>query len=112
MNGAPSSHNLKAVLMAGGEGSRLRPLTSRRPKPLAPVAGKPVITYDGIHGMGTVQKTSVELVKGRQPDAPKSASGCRVAHDSAQMAVVMSHLPWYVRWEVPVARAVVKRSPD
>jgi hypothetical protein len=31
------------------------------------VAGKPVITYDGIHGMGTVQKASVELVKGRQP---------------------------------------------
>jgi mannose-1-phosphate guanylyltransferase / phosphomannomutase len=34
---------VKAVLMAGGEGSRLRPLTSRRPKPLAPVAGKPVM---------------------------------------------------------------------
>ncbi|HEY0615553.1 MAG TPA: mannose-1-phosphate guanyltransferase [Candidatus Elarobacter sp.] len=34
---------MKAVLMAGGEGSRLRPLTSRRPKPLAPVAGKPVM---------------------------------------------------------------------
>jgi mannose-1-phosphate guanylyltransferase/phosphomannomutase len=36
---------MKAVLMAGGEGSRLRPLTSRRPKPLAPVAGKPVMEH-------------------------------------------------------------------
>jgi mannose-1-phosphate guanylyltransferase/phosphomannomutase len=36
---------VKGVLMAGGEGSRLRPLTSRRPKPLAPVAGKPVMEH-------------------------------------------------------------------
>ena len=36
---------MKGVLMAGGEGSRLRPLTSRRPKPLAPVAGKPVMEH-------------------------------------------------------------------
>ncbi len=37
--------SMKGVLMAGGEGSRLRPLTSRRPKPLAPVAGKPVMEH-------------------------------------------------------------------
>jgi len=36
---------VKAVVMAGGEGSRLRPLTSRRPKPLAPVANKPVMEH-------------------------------------------------------------------
>ena len=36
---------MKGVLMAGGEGSRLRPLTSRLPKPLAPVAGKPVMEH-------------------------------------------------------------------
>jgi mannose-1-phosphate guanylyltransferase / phosphomannomutase len=31
--------------MAGGEGSRLRPLTSSRPKPLTPVANKPVMHH-------------------------------------------------------------------
>jgi mannose-1-phosphate guanylyltransferase / phosphomannomutase len=36
---------MRGVLMAGGEGSRLRPLTSRRPKPLAPVAGPPVMAH-------------------------------------------------------------------
>ena len=36
---------MKAVVMAGGEGSRLRPLTSGRPKPLAPVVGKPVMEH-------------------------------------------------------------------
>ena len=36
---------MKAVVMAGGEGSRLRPLTSQRPKPLAPVADKPVMEH-------------------------------------------------------------------
>ncbi len=31
--------------MAGGEGSRLRPLTSRRPKPLVPVLGRPCMEH-------------------------------------------------------------------
>ena len=31
--------------MAGGEGSRLRPLTSRRPKPLVPVVGRPCMEH-------------------------------------------------------------------
>ncbi len=32
--------------MAGGEGSRLRPLTSRYPKPLVPIVGTPVIEHN------------------------------------------------------------------
>src|ERR1700720_2490434 len=31
--------------MAGGEGARLRPLTSRMPKPLVPVVGAPVLEH-------------------------------------------------------------------
>lgn len=34
-----------AVLMAGGEGTRLRPLTLDLPKPLAPIANKPVMHH-------------------------------------------------------------------
>jgi mannose-1-phosphate guanylyltransferase / phosphomannomutase len=36
---------MKAVVMAGGEGSRLRPLTINRPKPLVPVCNKPVMEH-------------------------------------------------------------------
>src|SRR5437588_9696374 len=36
---------MKAVVMAGGEGSRLRPLTIGHPKPMVPVVGKPVMEH-------------------------------------------------------------------
>jgi len=36
---------MKAVIMAGGEGSRLRPLTCNLPKPLARLCGRPVLEY-------------------------------------------------------------------
>jgi len=36
---------MKAVVLAAGEGRRLKPLTNRRPKPVLPVAGKPLLEY-------------------------------------------------------------------
>ena len=36
---------MNAVVMAGGEGSRLRPLTVGRPKPMVPVVNKPVMQH-------------------------------------------------------------------
>src|SRR5215208_6822316 len=41
--GGPAS--VKAVVMAGGEGTRLRPLTSNQPKPMVPVVGKPCMEH-------------------------------------------------------------------
>ena len=36
---------MKVVIMAGGQGTRLRPLTVNRPKPLMPLVNKPVIGH-------------------------------------------------------------------
>ncbi|HZS92699.1 MAG TPA: mannose-1-phosphate guanyltransferase [Chloroflexota bacterium] len=36
---------MKAVVMAGGEGSRLRPLTVGRPKPMVPIVNRPVMEH-------------------------------------------------------------------
>src|SRR3954451_6384141 len=36
---------MKAVIMAGGEGSRLRPLTSNQPKPMMPLANLPMMEH-------------------------------------------------------------------
>ncbi|MDQ6928510.1 MAG: sugar phosphate nucleotidyltransferase, partial [Actinomycetota bacterium] len=36
---------MKAVIMAGGEGTRLRPLTSNQPKPLMPLVNRPMMEH-------------------------------------------------------------------
>ena len=36
---------VKAVILAGGEGRRLRPVTGETPKPLAPLLGRPVMEH-------------------------------------------------------------------
>lgn len=36
---------MKAVIIVAGEGKRLRPITSSRPKPLIPIAGKPLLEH-------------------------------------------------------------------
>lgn len=45
---------MQALILAGGEGTRLRPLTERIPKPIVPLAARPHIAYviDWLEGHG------------------------------------------------------------
>src|SRR3954452_4307980 len=36
---------MEAVVLAGGEGTRLRPLTLTTPKPVMPLAGRPFLSF-------------------------------------------------------------------
>jgi dTDP-glucose pyrophosphorylase len=48
----PESRPNPAVVMAGGKGARLRPLTARLPKPMLPVAGRPILERVVLHLVG------------------------------------------------------------
>src|SRR3954454_14502050 len=42
---APRGELMQALVLAGGEGTRLRPLTNTVPKPVIPLANRPFLTY-------------------------------------------------------------------
>src|SRR5207244_11876799 len=47
---------MKAVVLAAGEGTRMRPLTANLPKPLLPVAGKPFLR----HGLEALRAAGIK----------------------------------------------------
>jgi dTDP-glucose pyrophosphorylase len=49
----PASRDNWAVVMAGGEGTRLRPLTDAVPKPMLRVAGRPILERIVLHLVGS-----------------------------------------------------------
>jgi dTDP-glucose pyrophosphorylase/CBS domain-containing protein len=58
MRGA--EHTIQAVIMAGGQGSRLRPLTENTPKPMLPVGDRPLLEHlvNQIHDSG-IRKVNI-----------------------------------------------------
>ncbi|TSE03665.1 phosphocholine cytidylyltransferase family protein [Mesorhizobium intechi] len=66
----------KAVILAAGFGSRLRPLTDLRPKPLVEVNGTPIL-HNALRNLEAVGVEKVTIVVGYRKDAIQYACGSR-----------------------------------
>src|SRR3954471_11359033 len=102
MRRTETGDGVQALILAGGEGTRLRPLTNTVPKPVLPLAGRPHIAYviDWLvrHGVHDVVVSCGHLAEGmrhalaelehpaeiryaEEPDARGTAGAIRFAED-------------------------------
>ena len=65
---------MRALVLSGGEGSRLRPLTHTSAKQLIPVAGEPIL-FHGLAAIRDAGLTDVGIVVGHTGDEVREAVG-------------------------------------
>jgi len=65
---------MDAVILAAGEGTRLRPLTSTRPKPMLPVGGKAILEW-GLEALAAGGVDKVVIVVGYKKEVISSFFG-------------------------------------
>lgn len=78
---------MKALVLAGGRGTRLRPLTHTSAKQLVPVANKPVLYY-GLEAIREAGITSVGIIVGDTADEV-----CRAVGDGARFGLEVTYIP-------------------
>ncbi len=66
---------MKAVILVGGFGTRLRPLTFSKPKPLVPFVNKPIVVHQ-IKALVEVGVSEIILAVGHMPGQVSRARCC------------------------------------
>jgi glucose-1-phosphate thymidylyltransferase len=84
----PRVQSLKGLILSGGRGTRLRPITHTSAKQLVPVANKPVLFY-GLEAMARAGIEEVGVII-----APETGDEIRAATgDGARFGVTITYLP-------------------
>ena len=78
---------MKALILAGGAGTRLRPITHSRAKQLVPVANKPILFY-GIEAMVDAGITDIGVIVGDTRDEVMAALG-----DGSTFGASITYIP-------------------
>lgn len=78
---------VKALILAGGKGTRLRPITFTRAKQLVPVANKPILFY-GVEAIRDAGITEIGVIVGETADEVMAALG-----DGSKWGVSITYIP-------------------
>ena len=99
---------MKALILAGGAGTRLRPITHTSAKQLVPVANKPILFY-GIEAMVAAGITEIGVIVGDTRAEVMAALGDGIAVRGASITYIPQDAPLGLAHCVLIARGLPRR---